>query len=197
MLCFHCLPQFLGLFHNCRMEDCESSSNTQLVSYNLSQDQIKAIKQLFTEKQWKYEEVSYCKKEQVVDEYDPDNCEPGFTIDKNENKDECPFCFCSPCVTSDDNRQSWWLHNSKPANALNSKSRKKCYKSFWTMMYHRRAWLDERYKIKKRIAMGLDPRRNRYEWIHRRDIMPDCVLKLVRFWYPNPEDIPYMGHTWD
>ena len=36
-----------------------------------------------------------------------------------------------------------------------------------------------------------------YAWVgpsnHRRDIIPDCVLKLVRYWRPNPPG----HHTWD
>jgi hypothetical protein len=27
-----------------------------------------------------------------------------------------------------------------------------------------------------------------------REVMPDCVLHQVRQLYPNPKDVPYMGH---
>ena len=27
--------------------------------------------------------------------------------------------------------------------------------------------------------------------------MPNCILKLVRFWFPNPEGIDYLGHMWE
>jgi hypothetical protein len=29
-----------------------------------------------------------------------------------------------------------------------------------------------------------------------REIMPDCVLSVVRGLYPNPPSQPYMGHKW-
>ena len=29
-----------------------------------------------------------------------------------------------------------------------------------------------------------------------RDVMPDCVLNLVRGLYPNPPGQSYMGHKW-
>ena len=29
-----------------------------------------------------------------------------------------------------------------------------------------------------------------------REIMPECVLNLVRGLYPNPPDTPILGHRW-
>ena len=29
-----------------------------------------------------------------------------------------------------------------------------------------------------------------------REIIPECVLNLVRGLYPNPPDTPYLGHKW-
>ena len=29
-----------------------------------------------------------------------------------------------------------------------------------------------------------------------REIMPDCVLLLVRELYPNPVGVPHLGHKW-
>ena len=63
-------------------------------------------------------------------------------------------------------------------------------------MYHRNVWIHQSYIQKKSRALAEDPRFKEYVW-HRRDIMPDCVLKLVRHWFPNPKNVPYMGHLWE
>ena len=56
------------------------------------------------------------------------------------------------------------------------------------MLLNRGVWKDERYMIRKSNAMSLDPLLREYVW-HKGEIMPDCVLKLVRTWYPNPEGL--------
>ena len=33
--------------------------------------------------------------------------------------------------------------------------------------------------------------------VHRREIMPTCVVDKVRRFYPNPADKPCMGHKWE
>jgi hypothetical protein len=50
---------------------------------------------------------------------------------------------------------------------------------------------DDRYVVMKADAMSRDPRRQRYDW-HKRDIMPKCVVSLVRHWFPNPRGFPYI-----
>ena len=64
------------------------------------------------------------------------------------------------------------------------------------MIYHRDVLKDPRYLAEKLKAMQADPRHQNYEG-HRRDIMPKCVLSLVRMWFPNPDGMPYMGHLWE
>lgn len=63
-------------------------------------------------------------------------------------------------------------------------------------MYHRDVWNHPCYVHKKRRALEQDPRFRNLVW-HRRDKMPDCVTKCVRGWFPNPDNIPYMGHLWE
>jgi hypothetical protein len=48
-------------------------------------------------------------------------------------------------------------------------------------------WNLPQYMGKKRTAGDI---------LHKRDIMPHCVVDLVRTKYPNPKDKPYMGHKW-
>jgi hypothetical protein len=126
---------------------------------------------------------------------------PRFVIQQQEDAVECPYCLCRPCITNDNNRQMWWETEQQPARAENSGTRKRLYKYFWTMLYHRLVWEDPRYIARKQAALGQDPRQQQLAWsgtrfIHERDLMPECVLKLVRWWLPNPAKVPYMGHKW-
>lgn len=118
-----------------------------------------------------------------------------FRISQNENCEECQHCLCRPCITDENNRQMWWLSEPVRANERNRVLRKEKYKLFWTMLFHRGVFMDTRYKSRKIESLQADPRL-RDVVCHRRDILPQCVLKLVRFWYPNPKNIPYMGHRW-
>ena len=122
----------------------------------------------------------------------------GYHIEGDNTQEECPWCLCRPCVTDISNKQLWWESECRVPNAENSKLRKNHYQRIWVMLLHRGAWNKDAYKQKKSAAM-----RNRsvYAWVgpntkHPRDIMPDCVLSMVRKWLPNPATVPYMGHKW-
>lgn len=62
------------------------------------------------------------------------------------NDQECRYCFCHPCVTS--NRQKW-LGNGAPPHTRKSAILKTKYKKFWTMMSRRYARNHPRYQAKK------------------------------------------------
>jgi hypothetical protein len=66
-------------------------------------------------------------------------------------------------------------------------------------MTNRGAWEDNRYKVKKIQALGLDGRMRHYRWLgngRKREIMPDCILQCVRNWLPKTDDEEYVGHRW-
>ena len=90
----------------------------------------------------------------------------------------------------------WWETENQIPHERNSMLRKSDYKRFWTNLFHRNVWQDPRYLVRKRAALRQDPRRRNYVY-HRRDLMPKCVLVLVRSWFPNPPNVPYMGHMWE
>lgn len=119
-----------------------------------------------------------------------------FVIQQNEDRDECPFCLCKLCITDESNIQMWWETEGQQRHRRNNSLRKEKYKYFWTMLYHRDVWRDDRYQERKLQALARDPKFKNFIW-HKRDIMPNCVLKLVRNWHPNPDNIPYMGHLWE
>ena len=124
------------------------------------------------------------------------NIEEGFQNIREHgqiNGDECLHCFCSPCVTND--RQQW-LGQGAPKHVRNSGIRKERYKKFWTLLSRKGAWLDSRYLTKKSALMGRNDTQESCSVWTKRELMPDCVLNLVRELYPNPDNRPYMGHKW-
>jgi len=91
---------------------------------------------------------------------------------------------------SNDRRQLWWPESPILPALQNAPERKRLYQRFWAMMTNNGAWNDPRYITKKSIA-----RKSKTTW-HRRELMPDCILKKCRQWLPNPVNVAYMGHKW-
>lgn len=195
----------------------------QRLILDVSEMQMEAIKHFFLHSEWDFRPIDTSQEEEIggktcvrsecVDkgvqtntELDtgPDCCgndeednveEEKFVIPQDNNRDECPFCLCKPCITDDNNRQLWWeVEPFRLPHPRNSKLRKEKYKRFWTMLLHRGVWSDPRYVVKKMRA--LEHFQPGQEW-HRRDIMPTCVVNIVRTWLPNPKDVQYMGHLWE
>jgi hypothetical protein len=100
----------------------------------------------------------------------------------------CVHCFNNSCVTS--NPQAW-LGGGRTARAGNNIIRKRLYRKYWTMLDRRGLWNLPAYLLRKEKAM-----REANIQLTQREIIPDCVLYQVRNLYPNPKDVPYMGHHW-
>lgn len=158
------------------------------ITLKIDRDQELAIRNLFEANGWDFENES-----KIDDDHTVNNHTNRIIILPENERIKCPFCFCQPCVTDEKFRQLWWSDNPKPPEPSNSSIRKDIYKRFWVMLSHRGAWDKEEY-IQKR-ANALDSIRNN-NIVIRREIMPDCVLKIVRGWYPNPSNVSYMGHKW-
>ena len=105
-----------------------------------------------------------------------------------QSESVCPFCLSSPCVTT--NPQSW-LGDGRPPQPGNNKIRKSLYKKYWVMLDRRGLWRNDIYLIRKERCMN-----DAHVELTAREIMPECVLEQVRGLYPNPKEIPYMGHFW-
>ncbi len=105
---------------------------------------------------------------------------------------ECVFCFCSPCVTC---VMQQWLGHGQDVHKRNSRIRKKLYRKCRSMMNMRGAWRHPLYVRKKETAMCRDHIAGTVVHVLS-EIMPECVLKLVRGLYPYPPDTPYLGHRW-
>ena len=154
---------------------------------DLNSEQLNAIKDLFQSKNWSL------KVETKTADKTVEQLEKPYYIPPDNEKDKCPFCFCRPCVTDESNRQLWWGNSNGVSHRANAASRKGCYRNFWAMMSHRGVWQIEEYTDKKKSQLRL----NKGNIVTvRREIMPECVLKAVRNWYPKTDDEVYMGHTW-
>ncbi|CAC5416623.1 unnamed protein product [Mytilus coruscus] len=185
-----------------------SNESTKL-SLFVNEEQKETILSLFGYYNWNVKElndeqvtcvIETTKTDEILenDDYNAneETAENRFVIQQNADSDECPFCLCKPCITDESNRQLWWETECQQRHRRNNSLRKEKYKYFWTMMYHRDVWRDDRYQERKLLALARDPKFKNFIW-HKRDIMPNCVLKLVRNWHPNPDNIPYMGHLWE
>ena len=141
---------------------------------------MRDITQLFVHHSWELDEI-------VLEDEDEEDPRSLWTIEITEVKWKCQQCFCQPCVTVDTNRQVWWAVENSTPHSTNHQLRKRAYFKFWTMLYHRGAWQDQRY---------LDTKRQRLPTtgLFKREIIPTCVLSMVRRWYPNEDGVPYMGH---
>lgn len=175
------------------------ASDKKTLTLHTNEEQLAAIKALYEQNGWPFEECS-------IDE--PVQCTSNSSAEKSECEwrpvgkpeprgEKCPHCLCDPCIAHEANRQSWWLAGQHPPRTGNSSGRKQLYKRFWSMLTERGLWMSETYTIRKNEALRRDPQQNTYVWYHRREIMPNCVLQLVRGWLPNHPKTPYMGHMWE
>lgn len=101
----------------------------------------------------------------------------------------CPHCFLPTCVT-EVNKEAVWLGDGREACLENAGTRRNIYFRYWNCLSNLDAWDHPLYIAKK--TAGAEG-----SVYHKREIMPNCVLKKVRGLYPNPTDCPYMGHKWE
>ena len=127
-------------------------------------------------------------------------------ISRNENRDEdageddnadtlphysYPHCFLSPCVTTY-NRDAHWIGPGHPPAPENSTQRRVICRKIWGCIANLGAWQIPQYIQKKRNVGG-----GAAYVHHKRDVMPNCMVKLSRNLYLNPKNKEYMGHKWE
>lgn len=177
--------------------DDSDASEKFVVQLVVTEEQRLVIEHLFAHNHWTYEE---CGEREEHGDFDDGPRAPGYIKQQNLNEPECAHCLCRPCITDPSNKQMWWEEEQQPPHARNSSIRKGLYKRFWTMLYHRQVWQDPRYLERKSLVLNQDNLRVHRVWsggrLHKRDLMPKCVLDLVRSWLPNPPTLDYMGHRW-
>ena len=120
-----------------------------------------------------------------------DNGDDGGDSDSGDAETGCSFCFLSPCVVT--HRQSWLPDQPALPHARNSELRKQKYRKFWKLMDLNGGWRHDKYIRKKQRLLEVDNMET--VWVVR-EIMPKCILDIVRRIYPNVAGQPYMGHKW-
>ena len=157
-----------------------------LLSIYVTEEQKELLYAVWAHNDWEVEEVDSSQVAQATEELS--DIITDYTEEQSSSEAECEHCLCRPCITNESNKQLWWEDRNHAPCQRNNMLRKPIYKRFWTMLLHRRVWEDPRYLARKQHAMATNPRAQATAGPskHRRDIMPECVLKLVRGWYPNP-----------
>ena len=82
-------------------------------------------------------------------------------------QNHCPFCLCTPCVIA---LPPDFLKGSCDAHPANDEKRYQLYRKFWGLLSSLGVWRDPEYLQRKEMRTVRDD---------RRDIMPDCVLKVL------------------
>jgi hypothetical protein len=93
------------------MGDVENPQKTILAS-EVTEEQKETIYHLFSHNNWDFHEIEIkVNKNNVTGEINqtrtPENFDD-FSIEQNDDFDECQYCLCKPCITHEDNRQMWW-----------------------------------------------------------------------------------------
>jgi len=181
------------------MGDVENQQKN-ILALEVKEEQKETIYHLFSHNNWDFNEIEIKNNEINVTDKINQAGTPAkidyFSIEQNDDFEECQYCLCKPCITHEVNRQMWWETENQMPHERNSMLRKSYYKRFWTNLFHRNVWQDPRYLARKRVALRQDPKRSNYVY-QRRDLMPKCVLVLVRSWFSNPPNVPCMGHMWE
>ena len=125
------------------------------------------------------------------DGYNNNNNNDNHDNSQQQQEQICQHCFLSPCITM--YRQSWLGYGAAP-HERNVPLRKKKYKLFWKVISEHGGWLQPKYVEKKQqlLHRTMD---DSIVWTTR-EVMPGCVLNLVRGLYPNLSGQLYMGHKW-
>ena len=121
------------------------------ITLQLSDDQLDNLRGVLNHFGWDLDSVIVNENNSSVDaETQTDTCTPGvtndeasesnedyepFRIQQDQNIDECPHCFCRPCITNEVNKQQWWEDEPHPGHVRNKSLRKETFKRFWTMMF--------------------------------------------------------------
>ena len=172
--------------------------NLKIISLAITDEQELALQAFFAHNDWDWDKAVIEKgdKEKATPTDEPAPPDAAVPMPGEGQGSLCPHCLCEPCITAPHNRQAWWPSHPQEPKPGNSGSCKDCYRKFWAMLSNFGIWRKPAYLSKKAVALGRDPRRKTFVY-HRREIMPDCVIKEVRHWFPNEEGKPYMGHMWD
>ena len=95
-----------------------------------------------------------------------------------------------PCVIT---RPNNFVDPGRAACDDNAALRHAKYKKYWNMLNVLGTWNNAEYIERRRLAVAMDALAHE---ISPREIMLMCVVRHVRFLYPNRPGVPYMEHVW-
>ena len=78
----------------------------------------------------------------------------------------CMACLCAPCVVQ---QPPSYLQGQCDPHPANSEKRHMLYKFFWRTLKDLKVWRDEGYLLRKEERTARDD---------KRDIIPDCIIKV-------------------
>lgn len=187
----------------------EGSNKKELITIIVTLDQKEAIRAFFAHHNWDLEIVEEKEFKENISNTEylneaTNDCSTSTSGDQATSSGEvadddncrndpqfCTECLSSPCVTV--HHQAWLGPGQRP-KAGNNLLRKVRYKKFWKMLDDRGLWRNPVY-LKRKQEMYKREVGGEITFI-KREIIPNCVLNLVRSLYPNPPGVDYMGHMW-
>ena len=139
---------FVVYIYNCDYLRMSGSDDDQVI---ITAEQCDAIEAFFAHTEWPFQCSTHSDNQDLDQTADlVDRVVPGFVIPQDTDATpECPMCFCRPCITHEKNIQMWWESIPQPPHNRNNGVRKKLYKRFWTMLFHRQVWQNPQYLIRK------------------------------------------------
>ena len=162
------------------------------ISILVNKEQESIIRGIFCHYGWDIEsaeEIDEGRREadRAAQEIEENRVSSDLHIPRDPSAEECPHCFCQPCVTT---VRQHWLGTGQRASDRNAVIRKTLYRKFWTLLCRRGTWLDPRYIERKSLVMRVER-----AVVSKRELIPDCVLRLVRGMYPNPQHRKYLWQS--
>lgn len=79
----------------------------------------------------------------------------------------CQHCLCAPCIVQ---HPPNFLRGQCDPHPASAEKRHNLYRKFWRTLKDLQVWMDEEYLTRKELRTVRDD---------RRDIMPDCVVKVT------------------
>lgn len=87
----------------------ERTEERFIIAIQVTETQRETIRHLFNHNDWDFQEVPI---EESTDQSNLSNNDQEteeFIIYQNQEAEECQHCLSRPCITSETNRQMWWI----------------------------------------------------------------------------------------
>jgi hypothetical protein len=99
-------------------------SKKTILALEVTEEQKETIYHLFSHNNWDFNEIEIKVNEnnvrgEINQTGTPENFYD-FSIEQDDDFDECQYCLCKPCITHEDNRQMWWETENQMPQERNS-----------------------------------------------------------------------------